>query len=142
MLNLFSLYKSTKNVIFLLVMLIILLCSGCVFYEEDDQFAALKTEAVYSAYGFPGFVTDSVSVIETDDYGRILYKFHGINNAGNYGNGADFLLVCQYIDYEAKYVYYYPETQIIMLDSKNFSEEEASLLKEKNDWNKDVDLSK
>ena len=44
---------------------------------------------------------------------------------------------------EHKLPYYYPEDNVIFIDSYyEYSDKEAELIKEKNDWNEEIDLSK
>lgn len=137
-----KIYKTKKVLIILIMALFTVLLISCNLYKKNEQFEALKTEAVYSAYGFPGFPTDSLSIKETDEFGRILYLFNGINNAGFYESGSSFLLICQYINYEDEYVYFYPEINIIILESLNYSDSDINQLKEKNDWNNELNLAK
>jgi hypothetical protein len=106
-----------------------------------NQNNALRTEAVYSSFGYPGYVTDVIELAEMDEHGRILYRFWG-HGFANYQN-ITHILVCQYIDYDKGLVYYYPETNfIIHLINEEVSYEQLEQLKLLNDWNKEIDLSK
>ena len=132
-----------KNKYLIIMFIIFLIIStGCsVFSKEDKQFSALKTEAVYSSFGYPGFARDGIKVIEEDKNGRLLYEFYGQNSANHYG--ITHVLVCQYIDYDKGLVYYYPENNfIIHLINKEVSYEQLEQLKLLNDWNQEIDLSK
>ena len=130
--------------IILLILLIILIGITYIFgfyIKEDKQFSALKTEAVYSSFGYPGFARDGINVIEIDENGRVLYEFDGQNFANYYG--ITHILVCQYIDYDNGLVYYYPENNfIIRLIYEETSHEQIEQLKLLNDWNQEIDLSK
>ena len=132
-----------KKIYYLVITIfLITLITGCnVFIKEDKQFSALKTEAVYSSFGYPGYARDGVNVIEEDKNGRILYEFYGQNFANHYG--ITHILVCQYIDYEEELVYYYPENNFeIYLINEQISYEQIEQLKALNDWDKDIDLSR
>ena len=121
---------------------LIILFTGCsLLLKEDRQFSALKTEAIYSSFGYPGFARDGANVIEIDKKGRILYAFDGQNFANHYG--ITHILVCQYIDYDNGLVYYYPENNyIIRLIYEETPHEQLEQLKLLNDWDKEIDLSK
>lgn len=125
-----------------LLLIIIIFITGCnVFVKEDKQFSALKTEAVYSSFGYPGFARDGINVIEIDINGRILYEFYGQNFANHYG--ITHVLVCQYIDYDKGLVYYYPENNFMIYKiNEEPSNEKIEELKLLNDWNKEIDLSR
>ena len=121
---------------------LIILFTGCsLLVTEDRQFSALKTEAIYSSLGYPGFARDGANVIEIDKKGRILYTFDGQNFANHYG--ITHILVCQYIDYDKGLVYYYPENNfMIHRINEEPSNEKIEELKLINDWNRELDLSK
>ena len=131
-----------KNYFVIMIIILLMMITGCnVFIKEDKQFSALKTEAVYSSFGYPGFSRDGINVIEEDKNGRLLYEFFGQNFANHYG--ITHVLVCQYIDYDKNLVYYYPENNfIIHLINQETSYEQLEQLKLLNDWNQEIDLSK
>lgn len=132
-----------KNYLVLIItILLLILITGCsVFFKEDKQFNALKTQAVYSSFGYPGFARDGINVIEEDKNGRLLYEFDGQNFANYYG--ITHILVCQYIDYDNGLVYYYPENNfIIRLIHEETPHEQLEQLKLLNDWDEEIDLSK
>jgi len=132
-----------KNYLYLIIFVpLIILFTGCnLLLKEDRQFIALKTEAIYSSFGYPGFTRDGANVIEIDKKGRILYTFDGQNFANHYG--ITHILVCQYIDYDKGLVYYYPENNfMIHRINEEPSNEKVEELKLLNNWNQEVDLSK
>ncbi len=133
--------KKNYLVLFIIIPLLILITGCSVFFKEDKQFNALKTQAVYSSFGYPGFARDGINVIEEDKNGRLLYEFDGQNFANHYG--ITHILVCQYIDYDNGLVYYYPENNyIIRLIYEETPHEQLEQLKLLNDWDKEIDLSK
>lgn len=118
------------------------LLTSCTTYNKQNiEINALITESIYSAFGYNGYARDGVQIIEKDIKGRILYTFYGTNPATFYGLAHTF--VCQYIDYQDNYVYYYPIDNFFIHEISETSENiEVIDLKEKNDWNKNLDLSK
>ena len=130
--------------IIVIILLIVFIGIAAIFnfyFKEDKQFSALKTEAVYSSFGYPGSARDGINVIEIDENGRVLYEFDGQNFANYYG--ITHILVCQYIDYDNELVYYYPENNfIIRLIYEETPHEQLEQLKLLNDWNQEIDLSK
>lgn len=130
--------------IIVIILLIVFIGIAAIFnfyFKEDKQFSALKTEAVYSSFGYPGYARDGINVIEIDEKGRVLYEFDGQNFANYYG--ITHILVCQYIDYDNELVYYYPENNfIIRLIYEETPHEQLEQLKLLNDWNQEIDLSK
>lgn len=125
------------KIIFILIM--IFNFSSCSNNESTIRINALKTQAIHSAFGYNGYPYDGAFIKETDDYGRILFEFDGHNSATYY---LHHLMICQYIDYIGKYVYYYPKNSVITIKGFDFTESSIEKLKEDNDWNKEVDLSK
>ena len=128
-------------VISILISLISFIIGCDSFFKEDKQFSALKTEAVYSSFGYPGFSKDAINVIQTDEEGRMIFEFYGQNFANYYG--ITHVLVCQYIDYEKDLVYFYPQGNFkIRLINEETTNEQIEQLKIANDWGKKLDLSK
>ena len=49
-----------KVIVISILITLISFIIGCdSFFKEDKQFSALKTEAVYSSFGYPGFSKDA-----------------------------------------------------------------------------------
>lgn len=137
--------KKTKLILSIIIVIFSLLVTsvGVKYYKEEREKNALKSQAIYNAFGYDGYAYDSVWIEETDDKGRILYGFSGYNEATF--SGLVHYMVCQYIDYKHNYVYYYPINNIFTYRINEefiFSSELSNNLKEKNDWNKEIDLSK
>lgn len=139
--------------------------SGCVFnlgnpYPYDGAYIELYTTAIYSipdAQGYmhhgEGAYDSEIYIWEQDDYGRTLFSY-----CEDYSNEIFGLVLCQTFD--DTNVYFYPEANYVLtfIDSSNMYDhfEENHLknttetfylkycenLKEKNDWNKPLDISK
>lgn len=81
-----------------------------------------------------------ISIIETDSFGRVLYTY----KESYFRNGVSFcsLLIVQKND--DGYVYYYEDFNFISKEGRNseFNAEEIELLKERNDWNEELNLEK
>ncbi len=149
----------------------LLLCSmllcGCSFYKEyEGEYSDLYTEACCSLVFSNGFLRSesvhqsAIDLIEEDDYGRKLFSYY--EKQLYHFEGQKYilsLLVCQKSDYE--YVYYYPDYNFYSIDTQKkvdiydshkptsvpdplseFTEDEINALKEKNDWNKELQIDK
>ena len=82
-----------------------------------------------------------VKRLEEDSYGRIFFEFAIANLMNPYFNGLRGYGVCQKI--EDEYAYYFEDvwyTGATQVDK--ITEEEKTMLKEVNDWNKEIDGSK
>lgn len=125
-------------------------CGGCTYLGYRGDYPALYTEAVSSILGVAGFYDDpsladpEIKVLETDDYGRVMYTY----------SESGMLAVCIMQKSDEEYVYYYPDFNFIKNTnytwaedinecvSNSFSQERISTLKELNDFGKEFDETK
>ena len=137
--------KKTKLILSIIIVIFSLLVTsvGVKYYKEEREINALRSQAIYNAFGYNGYAYDSAGADEVDDYGRMVFRFRGYNEATF--DGLIHCMICQYIDYKHNYVYYYPTDNILTYRTEAayiFPVELVDSLKEKNDWNKEIDLSK
>ena len=119
--------------------------TGCRFTGYKGEHPALYTEAVNSLLGMRGYHShgDSIiKIIDEDSFGRILFSYY--DDSYFYGKISLHYLICQKID--ETYVYYYPDYNFIVNEWNQldvpFSEKEIEDLKNKNDWDKELDEEK
>ena len=138
------------------------LLSSCQF-RYDGGHDELYTVAINNIFGIYGHTSNGeisydpeISVIETDDYGRTLFFY-----SESYGTEPDCsmaFVIMQASD--SKYVYYYQDTCYLpffatdgefwhgrangdtYLQAMELSQELIEVLKEQNDWNRELDESK
>ena len=98
--------------------------------------------ALCGSYGVPGmFCYDlkgenySCSILEQDEYGRILYEYTTASVIS--GESETAIVICQKIDPD--YVYFYEDICYDVSDNVN---QDTSTLKAANDWNKSLNNSK
>ncbi|MDE6411147.1 MAG: hypothetical protein K2L02_01235 [Clostridia bacterium] len=137
--------------LFVLICLPAFLLSGCKGFEGyEGEYPQLYTEAIYSILDVRGYhdshslVDPYIKIVETDEYGRIMYTYQEI---GEYA-----LCIMQKSDED--YVYYYPDFNFIRTSKdvwaedinerirNSFSEESIHELKAMNDFGKELDESK
>lgn len=107
--------------------------------DYNGQHPSLYTAAVNSLINISS-MSPKIQIISTDDYGRQLYSFNCYESHN--------LLVAQKND--KSLVYYYPNVNSIShrnsyLDtdkSQYFTSLDIEILKEKNDWNEEINLDK
>jgi len=110
-------------------------------YKGD--FPDLYSEAIHSLLGVSGYHSHGdalIEIIEEDSFGRKLFSYSDGTGFNSYN-----LLVCQKSD--ETYVFFYPNYNFISMKWEGisigaFSNEEIEALKNKNDWNKNLDQSK
>ncbi len=128
-----------------------LLVTGCVYRGYDGDYPELCSVAWESIPTLSGFASNgealydaTVEILETDDYGRILFSY--TEDCMDYDGVGYYVLIMQRTDGEK--AYYYPddcymftfleeEDALIDIDSDEIKE-----LKELNDWDKPLDESK
>lgn len=98
---------------------------------------------IAGSFSVPGMFCEEIKgmasdaeIIETDDYGRILYSYTTYNAILNVEN-CTATVICQKIDDD--YIYFYEDVCYIV---SGISEQTVDDLKEENDWNKELDKSK
>ena len=157
--------KKIARFICVIVLCIIVLCgiTACKPYRYKGNHVELFSVAVNNLFGARGYqVFESydydpfIEVLETDDYGRTLFfftqdtgGFWGITDGGAFGTA---IFIMQKSDDE--FVYYYQDdcyiphrmpkglTSIPDDYREGLPEEQIETLKERNDWNKEMNLSK
>lgn len=112
------------------------LVSCCGGHVSDDM--ALE---VCTTYSIPGFHKDdlkgpsSVEILETDSYGRWLYKCKEYNVITNKEEAA--IVICQKLD--DHYVYFYEDKNYLAYE---YTETDIAELKIKNDWDQPLNEDK
>ena len=157
--------KKIARFICVIVLCIIVLCgiTACKPYRYKGNHIELFSVAVnniFGAYGYQVFESYDydpfIEVLETDDYGRTLFfftqdtgGFWGITDGGAFGTA---IFIMQKSDDE--FVYYYQDdcyiphripkglTSIPEDYREGLPEEQIETLKERNDWNKEINLGK
>lgn len=130
--------KKRLLIIILLLAVSILLCScdGETMYRGDDY--ALFTEVMNSLLYFSGgsfkqSSGPSLVEIERDNYGRTFFFYYERRG----------YCYCIAQKYDSKYVYYYEDFNFIIAPIDDILPDgEIEKLKEINDWNKEINLSK
>lgn len=98
------------------------------------------------SYGADRAVDSKIEIIEKDKYGRTMFTYYE-----RYYAGAKLSFSALIISQQSSegYVYYYEDDNYIIMkqelfakEIQGFSDENLESLKLKNDWNKEVDLSK
>ncbi len=123
--------KKIKFTVIILILVVFL--SSCIVTGNDlDICARLSVPGMLiSDLKSPGYP----EIIEEDSYGRTLYEYTLWNSLAE--EKETVLVVLQKSDND--YVYYYEDLNYIF---EEYGEEEISLLKEQNDWEKAFDESK
>ncbi len=139
--------------IFILICFVIigLVFNGCTYKEYKGEYPDLYTVAINSilwnnghSYGADKAVDSNIEVIETDEYGRILFSYYEKYYAGARLSFSA-LIVMQYSSED--FVYYYEdenylicEQELFATELKVFTQENKDYLKSKNDWGKEINL--
>jgi len=140
--------KSRAFNIAIIAAIIMLTTSGCMFsfrsFSPDDyhgDYPELYSAAINSILGSSGYAhserdyDSEITVIEEDDYGRTLFLYYENNIVSTYS-----LVISQKSDDE--YTYFYPDYNFISANKNDFQEAEIEELKEKNDWDTEIDTDK
>lgn len=138
-----------------LILLMILSSCDSLGYIRDQAVTIL---GVSNILGCDYSYSHIWSLIAEDKYGRELFAFHPDYNGNIIINqkteSYDYFLISQHIDYENQYIYYYPyDVLLIDCDTTNstnlyYDRDEVLIstpmkeFKLRNDWNKEVDLTK
>lgn len=146
--------KKTKIAICVLLLFVMVLSLSACRYAYVGWHTDLYTVAMYNVFGAAGFmdggepIWDSeIFIIETDNYGRVLFFYDEYLAETNYGTA---IVIMQKSDRD--YVYYYQDdcyTPYFNTDRQYpfgyrdaFSDEDIEALKLANDWNKEINLDK
>lgn len=130
---------SWKKHIIVLVLVISLLLTSC-FGDGMDyhgEYPDLYSVAIHSIIGIYGYdfsevkFDSKINVIDEDEQGRKLFSYQENSTVSTYN-----LIICQKTNDD--YTYFYPDYNFISSSEDTFPEEEIEQLKEKNDWNKEI----
>lgn len=138
--------KSMKKKFAVLIMLYVCIAfvlAGCEYKGYEGENKDLYSVAVDSLLGSRGynmingeaFIDPIITILEEDEYGRILFYYFEDSQISTHS-----LLICQSSDDE--YAYYYPDQNYISAPTEEFSNDDIADLKEKNDWNKEINKAK
>lgn len=112
--------------------------SGCA--KKDPALYDLACGQVAAMHREGDEPAASIKVIETDDHGRILFKATKSGSTFYNGHLVAAYIVCQYNDEDTAYCY--PDICYELTDGGELSKERLDALKERNDWNKEIDRDK
>ncbi|MCL2253498.1 MAG: hypothetical protein FWC09_03565 [Lachnospiraceae bacterium] len=129
-----------KNLI-LYALLILILLSGCEgtstpkLYPGDysDLYTVAINTMLDSWGAVGGWYSIRINIIEQDAYGRVLFQY--------YESKVNHCLIISQLT-EEQFVYFYPDYNFISSSEDNFSMEQINELKERNDWNMDLNIDK
>lgn len=146
--------KKIKYLILSVLLIPIVLSStACIFYQYTGAYKDLYTVAINNLFGAYGYCSSEVpfppviDVIERDEYGRTLF-FYDEGYEGRFFGTA--IVIMQ--KSEDGYVYYYEDDcyfpnlnarktfDYYAKYSDLFTEEDIAVLKELNDWNKEINI--
>ena len=110
------------------------------YYGKYPEYFSI---AASSLLGISGSEFDTVEVLEQDMQGRILFSFSspGISMQRGKDSGLYSVMICQKTD--DTYSYFYPDYHFVVRNKdEEITEGEINSLKERNDWNREIDNSK
>lgn len=155
--------KAIAIIMIMIVFTSLLFTAGCGRLKIPDEAAPYYAEAIASLLWCKGNSASierigrpEIKVIEEDSFGRVMFEYsEGWANVGLFKTGAiyDYLLcavlIAQKCDEE--FVYYYPDVnfkcrKLVKNDRyalpTELTENELTELKQLNDWDKEIDLSR
>jgi len=127
-------------------MLLLLFLTGCTFGRDthryyDEKYTEYFSIAINSLLGISGIESDNIEILEQDSKGRVMFAFTSRVSRIDDKSGLYSIMICQKTD--SKYSYYYPDYHFVVAHKKEeITKEEIAVLKNKNDWDKDIDESK
>lgn len=127
--------KSTRIVLLIIFALCLTSLCGCRRTPYPIEHVMVVSQTSYAYPSGNAVEHDSRSeILETDEYGRVLFAYY--NGFGVYSVG-----IRQ--KHDEKYVYYYDNVSFLYtMKYREYTPEQASDLKEANDWNKPLDEEK
>ncbi len=138
------------------IILVFALCStliGCVPFKYSGEHSDLYTVAINSLLWIGGFGMQAdfpcdpeIEIIEIDECGRILFTYSEETYSDTFASANVLILQAT----KGNLVYFYEDHNFIIERKKlysdfsfgEFDEQEIADLKEKNDWNKELNLEK
>ena len=121
-----------KKIITVILLLTILFSfSACGVRSVEMQLLVAGHYGVPFLYctDFRGYESSTATVIERDEYGRILFTYTADLIVTNVSQKATAIMICQKAEYD--YVYYYEDICFYMGEP---DEDKTAALKERNDW--------
>lgn len=123
-------------------LLLLSILTGCrdthMHYGKYPEYFSI---AIYSLLGIDGNEEDDIEILEQDTKGRTMFSFNSTVSSIDDTTGVYSIMICQKT--QAGYTYYYPDLNFIVAHRKEeITEDEIAALKNRNDWNKDMDESK
>mgnify|MGYP007005628935 FL=1 len=129
------------SVVLLFVLLLLLLTSCRDPFRHYGEYPQHFSIAINSLLGIAGSQRDRIEILEQDTKGRIMFAFISKFSAIDERPGLYSIMICQKTDSE--YSYFYPDYHFVTAHTKEeIYEDEIIALKNKNDWNMDIDESK
>jgi hypothetical protein len=108
------------------------------YYGKHPEYFSI---AIYSLLGIDGNENDDIEILEQDTKGRVMFSFNSKVTSIDDTTGVYSIMICQKT--QGEYTYYYPDFNFIVAHNKEeITEDEIAALKNRNDWNKDIDESK
>ncbi len=119
------------------VLSLIVCATGCT--KKDPALSDLASSQILAMVREGDEPPARISVIETDDYGRVLFT---ASNTGVFYNDrfVTAYIICQYKDGGRGYCY--PDVCYELTNGEKLSNERIEALKERNDWNREIDRGK
>ena len=109
------------------------------YIGDYPELESIAVNSLLDGRGNDGY-GDKIIVIEVDDQGRTLFSYENHGTSYLYENFYS-LIICQKSD--DKYAYYYPDYNFIITETKSeMTDEKIEEIKEKNDWNKEINDEK
>ena len=131
-----------KRISLILLVTVLCLCSGClgrivdpnalIRIDRPDLFSVAASSFISVS---PDFDWDEIHEIETDSYGRILFIYKMSYNNISGWKERNWMFVCQRSD--EKFAYYYSDC-FLEINGTEPSEDELSIVKQANDWEKPI----
>lgn len=144
----------------ILVSIMLFSITACLkFTDYDGEFIDLYSVAVNNVFGTTGYIDDGeithdprIHIIETDDYGRVLYFYNEYDMYAWDPSKIDYGMAFVVMQKSQRgYAYYYPDKCYTMYFdttddwetiADNVDTEMLELLKEANDWNQEFNIEK
>lgn len=130
--------KQFKSLVILFIPLLLLTsCESVEYKGEYPELYSVATNCLLGNVGCPSHGDSKIEILEKDSFDRVLFTY--TEEKDTYS-----LLICQKYDYE--YTYYYDDYSFINTiynsSGNSFSDIQILELKEKNDWNAEINETK
>lgn len=145
----FGLMKKINIFILIVLSSTLIFLTGCDVRGYGGSYPELYAVIANNSLGAGSSYLESISIIEEDSYGRIMFFYSG-NDSDVYKNMIDIVGICQKSD--KKNTYYYEDDCFFVCkgfddglklsDILPLVQNDIDKLKKLNDWNKELDESK